>query len=121
MPRGPNTVLDHPWRRPGGFRYGLARIRQFARPPISNYAPRPGDLIIERDVPVPMQDGTVLRVNVHRPVDGYVVPVLMSAHPYVKDDVPHRDGRRPRIPLQYRMMRAPAPIRHSGLTSWEAP
>ncbi|HZY77860.1 MAG TPA: CocE/NonD family hydrolase [Jatrophihabitantaceae bacterium] len=121
MSSGPHPVLDRPWRRPGALRYGLSRARQIARPPISIYAPRPGDLIIERDVPVPTRDGTVLRVNVHRPVDGDAVPVLMSAHPYGKDNVPHREGRRPRIPLQYRMMRAPAPIRHSDLTSWEAP
>jgi predicted acyl esterase len=121
MARGSSPTLDRPWRRPGAVGYGLARLRQILRPPISIYEPLPGSLILDLDVPVTMRDGTVLRVNVHRPVDGPPAPVLMSAHPYGKDRIPQRKGRRPSIPFQYRMMRPPAPIRHSSLTGWEAP
>lgn len=121
MARDSVPVLDHPWRRPGAFGYGLARLRQIVHPPVSIYEPRPGDLIVERDVEVKTRDGTILRVNVHRPLEGVREPVLLSAHPYGKDNVPHREGRAPGMPRQYRLMRQAGAIRHSALTGWEAP
>jgi len=68
-----------------------------------------------------MGDGTVLRVNVYRPPGEGPFPVLLSAHPYGKDKLPSRRGRRSRFSVQYRMMRQPAPVTFSTLTSWEAP
>jgi putative CocE/NonD family hydrolase len=41
-------------------------------------------IVIERNVPVPMRDGTVLRADVYRPAEG-VHPVLVERTPYSKD------------------------------------
>jgi len=78
-------------------------------------------VISDRDVEVVMRDGVVLRVNVYRPPGEGRFPVLMSAHPYGKDKLPRRRGRRSIVSLQYRLMNQSAPISHSTLTSWEAP
>jgi hypothetical protein len=121
MSGGSTPALDRPWRRAGGVAYGWARMREVVHPPVTLVEPAPGSLIVERDVAVMTRDGTVLRVNVHRPLKGTPAPVLLSAHPYGKDNVPHRNARSPRIPRQYRMMRMTSNVRHSTLTSWEAP
>ena len=42
------------------------------------------DMIIERDVPVTMDDGQVLRVDVYRPDTKKKVPVVMAGGPYGK-------------------------------------
>jgi len=47
-------------------------------------------MIIEKNIPVPMSDGVVLRVNVFRP--DHVAPVVMSMTPYGKDNTPDRIG-----------------------------
>ena len=39
---------------------------------------------IERNVPVPMRDGTILRADVHRPDRGGPYPVLVKRTPYGK-------------------------------------
>lgn len=39
---------------------------------------------VERDVPVPMRDGTVLRADVYRPLEGGDHPVLLQRTPYDK-------------------------------------
>ena len=41
-------------------------------------------VIIERNVPVPMRDGTILRADVHRPDRGGPYPVLVRRTPYGK-------------------------------------
>jgi uncharacterized protein len=114
-------VLDRPWRRPGGGRYAATRLRLFLRPPVTVHDPVPGAVLVERDVPVRTRDGTILRVNVHRPPTDEPVPVLMSAHPYGKDKLPRLSGRRAHVSMQYRLMRQTAPVSHSTLTGWEAP
>ncbi|HEX7353582.1 MAG TPA: CocE/NonD family hydrolase [Mycobacteriales bacterium] len=114
-------ALDRPWRRPGAAAYALARIRAVAAPPVTVFDPEPGTVVADRDVAVTVRDGTVLRVNVYRPPAGGPCPVLLSAHPYGKDNLPRRRGRRSRLPVQYRLMNQTAPVAHSTLTSWEAP
>jgi putative CocE/NonD family hydrolase len=42
-------------------------------------------VIIERNVPVPMRDGTILRADIHRPDSGGPYPVLVQRTPYGKD------------------------------------
>jgi putative CocE/NonD family hydrolase len=42
--------------------------------------------VIERDVPVPMRDGVVLRADVYRPATGGPFPVLVYRTPYGKRD-----------------------------------
>jgi putative CocE/NonD family hydrolase len=42
------------------------------------------DISIERDVPVPLPDGTTLRADLWRPADGRPAPVLLQRTPYDK-------------------------------------
>src|SRR5579875_1226219 len=41
-------------------------------------------MLIERDVPIPLRDGVMLRADVFRPADGPPVPVVLSMGPYAK-------------------------------------
>ena len=115
------TWLDRPWHRPGAARYALRRLPGLLRPPVSVYEPAVGSLSVLRDLPVVVRDGTTLRVNVVLPTGGGRFPVLMSAHPYGKDNLPRRRGRNWRVSVQYRMLRQTEVVRFSSLTGWEAP
>lgn len=115
------TRLDRPWRRPGAARYALARLAGLLRPPVDVYEPAAGSLEVLRDLPVTVRDGTVLRVNVVLPAGGGRFPVLLSAHPYGKDNLPVRRGQRWRVSGQYRILRQTGRVRFSSLTGWEAP
>lgn len=118
--QGDPSALDTPWRRPGSWKYALDRVRRFAKPPVT-VTGVPSDVVIEHDVPVPTRDGTILRVNVFRPPGEIRRSVLLSAHPYGKDNLPtFRRGRWTFSP-QYHLLRQPSPVRFSALTSWEAP
>ena len=88
------TRLDRPWHRPGAARYALARLPGLLRPPVEVYEPASGSLTVLRDLPVAVRDGTILRVNVVLPPGGGRFPVLMSAHPYGKDNLPQPAGPR---------------------------
>ncbi len=81
----------------------------------------PDSIVIDRDVEVPARDGTVLRVNVFRASRSERGPVLLSAHPYGKDNLPIRRGNRWTFSPQYHMLRQPDPVTFSALTGWEAP
>jgi hypothetical protein len=120
LTRVDGPALDRPWRRPGAIRYALARVRDAVAPPVT-VRDAPTDIVADRDTAVPTRDGTILRVNVFRPdLDGKH-PVILCAHPYRKDDLPRRRGRRWTYPPQYRLLRQPAPVAFSALTNWEAP
>jgi uncharacterized protein len=114
-------TIDRPWRRPGAARYALRRLPGLLRPPVSVYEPAPDSVSVLRDLPVVLRDGTTLRVNVVLPAGGGRFPVLMSAHPYGKDELPRRRGRGYRVSVQYRMLRQTSVVRFSALTGWEAP
>jgi predicted acyl esterase len=118
--RNPAPVLDRPWRRRGALRYALGRLRGVAEPPVTVSDPPPG-VIVERDVAAPTRDGTLLRINVARQPDGAARPVILSIHPYGKDNLPRRRGRKWTFSVQYRMLRQPRPVSFSALTGWEAP
>jgi uncharacterized protein len=115
------TGLDRPWHRPRAARYALARLPGLLRPPVDVFEPAAGSLSMLRDVPVAVRDGIRLRVNVVLPAGGERFPVLMSAHPYGKDNLPKRRGRGWRVSAQYRMLRQTGRVRFSSLTGWEAP
>jgi len=115
------TRLDKPWRRPGAARYALRRLGGLARPPVDVYEPEPWSVTKLHDLPVTTRDGTTLRVNVVLPTEGGPFPVLLSAHPYGKDNLPRRGRTRYRVSVQYRMLRQPGRVRFSSLTGWEAP
>ncbi len=97
-----------------GASYAVERLFRTAFPKVTVTPPAPG-IRFERDVAVPMSDGTRLRVNVFRPDGAGRFPVIMSAHPYGKDVLPKRTpfGY---LPLaRYRFIRQPDPLTHSGV------
>ena len=112
--------LDRPWRRPGALRYALARVRGIVRPAVI-VTEAPSDIVIDRDAEISTRDGTVLRVNVFRGQGDGPLPAIVSIHPYGKDKLPTRRGKRWTYPFQYRIMRQPDAVRFSELTGWEAP
>jgi uncharacterized protein len=113
--------LDRPWRRPGAAWYAVRRLPGLLRPPVDVYEPAAGSVRALLDVPVAVRDGTTFRVNVYLPASAGPVPVLMSAHPYGKDNLPRRRGRRWRVSVQYRVLRQTGRVRFSSLTGWESP
>lgn len=119
MVRNSAPALDAPWRRPGALRYALDRIRGIARPPVTVTEP-PADIAIDRDVDVPTRDGTILRINIFRK-GREARPVILSIHPYGKDELPSRRGKKSKFSTQYRILRQPTPLAISTLTGWEAP
>ncbi|OBK46439.1 hydrolase [Mycobacterium gordonae] len=120
MARDLAPALDRPWRRPGAARYALERARGIARPPVTVTDPAP-DIIADRDVEVPTRDGTVLRVNVFHNGSRAPRPVILSIHPYGKDNLPRRRRNRWTFSPQFRALRQPGPLTFSALTGWEAP
>ena len=105
---------------PIDFGYARRRLHDMFAPPVIISDP-PKGVRFEKDVPVKMRDGTILRVNVFRPETEGRYPVIMSAHPYGKDAFPKRTRSGYRPPLQYHLMRQPAAVRFSAWTTWEAP
>jgi putative CocE/NonD family hydrolase len=116
----PALALDRPWRRPGAVRYALERIRAIAKPPV-NVTDPPAGIVIDRDVSVATRDGTVLRINVFQTDRGAARPVILSIHPYGKDKLPVRRGKKWTFSVQYRLLRQPHAVTFSALTGWEAP
>ncbi|HEY6458686.1 MAG TPA: CocE/NonD family hydrolase [Polyangiaceae bacterium] len=103
-----------------GFAYAAQRVFRMAFPPVHVTAPR-DDVRFDRDVPVRMRDGVTLRANVFRPTGPGRFPVVMSAHPYGKDDLPRRVPFGYLPVARYRFIRQPEPVTFSAYTSWEAP
>lgn len=82
----------------------------------------PGWVKRTRDVEVPVRDGTILRMDVYTDDrDSAPRPVIMSAHPYGKDKLPHKKGPVWVVSPQYRVFRMTGPISFSEYTGWEAP
>jgi predicted acyl esterase len=122
MPVDDRASHEAPWRRPGAFRYGLRRLVGVIRPPVTVTEPPAGSVLVDRDLPVTTRDGTVLRVNAHRPPGAGPFPTIVCTHPYGKDEVPTKTRRgRYRISFQFRILRQTGPIAFSNLTTWEAP
>lgn len=46
----------------------------------------PNKILIERNVPVPMRDGTILRADIYRPDGSERLPTVLCRLPYNKDD-----------------------------------
>ena len=124
MTRQSHPALDRPWRRPGAFRYGLNRLREMLKPPVTVTEP-PTGLTVERDVKILVRDGTTLCANVFRSsLDKQTDPrrpVILSIHPYGKDALPTRRGKRWTYSPQYRIIRQAKPVQFSAFTGWEAP
>lgn len=101
-------------------RYLLHRLRGVLRPPVT-VVQAPPSVHVDYDLPIETRDSTTLRANVFRTDDNNRRPVVLSIHPYGKDNLPRRRGRRWTYSFQYRILRQPQPIRFSSLTGWEAP
>jgi predicted acyl esterase len=100
------------------------RLTKLVRPGVEITEPPPVGVVFERDVPVVLRDGVVMRANVFRPEGPGRHPVLLSLHPYGKDALPRpRRWGRPgyRVPLQFRLLPQSEPIAISAWTGWEAP
>lgn len=65
----------------------------------------------------------MLRINVFHAGGDRAVPqpVILSIHPYGKDDLPTRRGNKTTFSTQYRVIRQPQPVAFSTRTGWEAP
>jgi uncharacterized protein len=98
--------LDRPWRRPSALPYALARVRGIFRPPVI-VTEGPADIVVDWDTEVTVRDETVLRVNVFRAAAHGPFPAILSIHPYGKDRLPTRHGKRWTYPFQYRLARQP--------------
>lgn len=120
MARDPAPTLDRPWRRPGVLGYALDRVRRIAKPPVTVTDP-PSNIIVDRDIEVPTRDGTVLRINVFREDDNGTRPVILSIHPYGKDDLPTKRRKHWTFSPQYRALRQPNSVTFSAFTGWETP
>ncbi len=104
-----------------GLAYALDRLKRLVAPPV-RFTPPPSGVRFDRDVEVRVRDGTVLRVNVFRPPGEGPFPVILSAHPYSKDNFARRTPWGGYLPtFTYRVMRQSAPFTISAWTSWEAP
>jgi predicted acyl esterase len=113
---------DRPWKRPGAARHALKRLWGLLHAQVDVYEAPPGAVVVDHDVAVTTRDGTVLRVNVHRPRGDGPFPVLMCAHPYGKDNVPKRKRSGGfSVEFKQRLLPQPSRRRFSNLTSWEAP
>jgi predicted acyl esterase len=101
---------------------GLAarRIRTAIRPRVS-VIPLPDGIRVERDLPIALRDRVTLRANAFRPEADGQFPVILSAHPYGKDNVPAQSRTERAVNFQYRLLPQPSPITISAWTSWEAP
>lgn len=82
----------------------------------------PASVVRHRNLEAPTRDGTVLRLDAYRPKDDPAPrPVILSAHPYGKDNLPQRKGGMWLVSPQYRLFRMPEPVQFSEFTGWEAP
>jgi putative CocE/NonD family hydrolase len=81
----------------------------------------PHEIVTDRDAEIVTRDGTILRANVFRPPGNGAYPVVLYAHPYGKDNLKRRRGRRSTYSVQYHVLRQPDPVTFSALTGWEAP
>jgi predicted acyl esterase len=66
----------------GRLRYVIGRLSGMIVPPVQVSEPEPGSVEVDHNVPVTVRDGTVLRVNVHRPPGDGPFPAILAAHPY---------------------------------------
>lgn len=78
-------------------------------------------VVFGRDVDVVVRDGTTLRVQVVRPEAAGEYPVLLSAQPYGKNQLPVKSRSGPAIPLQYRFAVNDASMTFSAWPALEAP
>ncbi|HEX2914444.1 MAG TPA: CocE/NonD family hydrolase [Chloroflexia bacterium] len=114
-----NNPLKMKNEKPGPA-YIARRIKNLLFPPV-RLLPWPSDIIVEQNAGITVRDGTVLRANIFRPAKEGQYPVIMSAHPYGKDNY-NRKGRLGVRPFfQYRIINQPMPINTSERASWEAP
>ena len=109
----PAQPIDAPKFRYPGFRPGSTVLPKGWQKE-EGMLPLPCDIWFDRDVAIPLRDGTTVYADIYRPVGEEPVPVLFASTMFGKygsyitlDDIPGRNG----VPRD----------RLSGLQSWEAP
>jgi len=95
-------------------------VRGVLRPPITVYQ-APSEIVIERDLPVITRDGTTLRGQRIRPQGEARRPVILSIHPYGKDNLPTRRRGQWTYSFQYRHHAATRAVAVLVADGWEAP
>ena len=105
--------IDDPTARYPGFKPGVTTFKQGMVVQEGALA-LPCDILFERDVAVPLRDGTIIYTDIFRPVGGTNLPSIVAWSPYGKaggatvlDDLPDRYG----VPKDA----------SSGLEKWEGP
>ncbi len=119
--RGEDRTAGHDAER-AEVGHVVRRRWRLARPLVTVTDPPATGAVVERDVPIVVRDGTVLRANVFRPPAGGPHPVILCAHPYGKDRLPTRRRRGGcRVPTQFRILPQSEPLTISAWTGWEGP
>ena len=108
-----STPIDDPKGRYPGFRPGSTVLPK-GSVHRKNALPLPCDIVLERDVAVPLRDGVVIYSDIYRPQNSEKVPAIVAWSPYGKkggqqtlDQLPGRLG----IPVNAL----------SDLQAWEGP
>ncbi|KAI8663611.1 hypothetical protein NCS57_00962600 [Fusarium keratoplasticum] len=109
------TPLENPLARYDGLKPKIDTLpKGFQKQ--TGYRPFPVETIFERDVAIPVRDGTILRADVFRPVGDQKFPALLAFSPYGKS------GTVGFFDLSFICGRAGVPQeRLSGFESFEAP
>lgn len=77
------TPLENPLARYDGLKPKIDTLpKGFQKQ--TGYRPFPVETIFERDVAIPVRDGTILRADVFRPVGDQKFPALLAFSPYGK-------------------------------------
>lgn len=91
--------LDDPMANHNGFKPSTTTLPQGYRKDEGRRA-FPVATVWERDVEIPMRDGTILRADVFRPVESAKVPAIVAWSPYGKtgtgNSIPCECGQRNR-------------------------
>ncbi len=98
VPVRPGLSVDDPKARYIGFRPETVILKKGSIR-MKGAKPLECDILLERDVAIPLRDGVTIYVDIFRPVDGDNCPALVALSPYGKeigtqwlDDVPMRAG-----------------------------
>ncbi len=98
VPVRPGLSVDDPRARYTGFRPETVILKKGSIR-MKSAKPLECDILLERDVPIPLRDGVTVYADIFRPVEDENCPALVALSPYGKeigtqwlDDVPLRAG-----------------------------
>ncbi|MEV7085559.1 CocE/NonD family hydrolase [Streptomyces sp. NPDC093085] len=112
----PATSLDRPEARYGEFAPGRTTVLPAGYRYQRGALALPVDVVCEKDVALPLRDGTILYADVFRPAGEASVPAIVNWAPYGKGDTGFWHlGNAKMFPNRFGIPRS----RVSGLQSWE--